>query len=545
MPERCDRQPIPALCDLWGGAPTLRQLWPNLPHCRLEVVSMIPMPTPIEVEPQALPVGAAVGSFVLRGVHSRDAFGIRYLATASSSGGEVLIEEFAPAGISLRDATGLLVPLAPEHAALWDEGLQAFLQESQVLGAALHPAIMRVASLWRIRGTAFRMWPRIEGRTLAEVCATMDEPPSEAWRLGLVGPLLDALESLHGAGWVHGNVRPGQILMRSEGGPMLLDTGAVHKTIGARMPQHPAWPEPGFRPPELGDDASGQLPGPWTDLYSLAAVVKFIGQAPGNADDWAASTERPSGTEASRFVVALERALLSDARQRPQSVAVFRQQLLASVATAAVRRPARLPATDPPAPTLAGNEPVDLESEKEPRRDWLEPMHADRPWEEPAFQTPRARRWPKVAAAALGLLMLAAVAAYQFVAGDRAAPKAALAASELPDEQMPARTPPPAGPVQEAAPEPRPVPLPATPLPDPAPALASPPVATEPARVEAAPARPAPAAPVVASAATPAAACAPRTQFALYRCMQTQCEQRRFWTHPQCVQLRLTDEPPG
>jgi len=45
-----------------------------------------------------------------------------------------------------------------------------------------------------------------------------------------------------------------------------------------------------------------------------------------------------------------------------------------------------------------------------------------------------------------------------------------------------------------------------------------------------------------ALAENPAAACSPRTNFALYRCMQNQCEQRRFFTHPQCIRLRVRDE---
>jgi hypothetical protein len=42
----------------------------------------------------------------------------------------------------------------------------------------------------------------------------------------------------------------------------------------------------------------------------------------------------------------------------------------------------------------------------------------------------------------------------------------------------------------------------------------------------------------------PAAMCAPRTNFALYRCMQLQCQQSRYQTHPQCVRLRQNDKLP-
>jgi len=41
--------------------------------------------------------------------------------------------------------------------------------------------------------------------------------------------------------------------------------------------------------------------------------------------------------------------------------------------------------------------------------------------------------------------------------------------------------------------------------------------------------------------ASPREACGERTQFSLYRCMQTQCSQRRWTSHAQCERLRATD----
>ena len=40
----------------------------------------------------------------------------------------------------------------------------------------------------------------------------------------------------------------------------------------------------------------------------------------------------------------------------------------------------------------------------------------------------------------------------------------------------------------------------------------------------------------------PREACGSRTQFSLYRCMQTQCAQARYYSHPSCKRLRLRDE---
>lgn len=41
---------------------------------------------------------------------------------------------------------------------------------------------------------------------------------------------------------------------------------------------------------------------------------------------------------------------------------------------------------------------------------------------------------------------------------------------------------------------------------------------------------------------SPAAACAPRSNFSLYQCMKSKCQEDAYYTHPQCIRLRRTDE---
>jgi serine/threonine protein kinase len=88
-------------------------------------------------------------------------------------------------------------------------------------------------------------------------------------------------------------------------------------------------------------------------------------------------------------------------------------------------------------------------------------------------------------------------------------------------------------------PPPPPAPRPATTL-----ARAPQPVAKPPVKPAPKPApklAPKPAA-QAAQPGSPRAACAPRTEFALYRCMQTQCRSAKWSAHPQCVRLRSADE---
>ncbi len=118
------------------------------------------------------------------------------------------------------------------------------------------------------------------------------------------------------------------------------------------------------------------------------------------------------------------------------------------------------------------------------------------------------------------------------VAAPPAAPAPATPVTPTPDDASTARaavTPPPAADKIEAAPQ----------------QAVKPEVASPSNRAKAAspatpPTRPPAAAP--APAATPRAACAGRTEFALYRCMQQQCQAARFTSHPQCVLLRRDDK---
>ena len=78
----------------------------------------------------------------------------------------------------------------------------------------------------------------------------------------------------------------------------------------------------------------------------------------------------------------------------------------------------------------------------------------------------------------------------------------------------------------------------AAPAPEPAP---PPPARETPKATKAAPARKVAAAepdPEPPAPNNPRAACGSRTNFALFRCMETQCGTARFSRHPQCVEFR-------
>ncbi|HSV71293.1 MAG TPA: hypothetical protein VLI72_14390, partial [Methylibium sp.] len=289
---------------------------------------------------EVLAPGTAIGSFVLQSVLDRDAFAVRYAATASASGADVVIEEYLPERIAVRAEDGQVRPRDRSQAALFEAGLQAFIEEAGQLSRLNHPSLLRIGPIWRTLGTAFRLRLALPGDTLSVLRAQMVEPPDEAWLRRLFEPIAAALQCVHDAGLVHDDVRPGKIVLGRGGDAMLLDFGAPCATLTAIAPWQATWPEPGFRPPETRDARQRPRLGRAIDIFGLAAVLRFCitGEAPGpGARDAAGRTVGSLADElgrrrhrvavSDRFIAAIDVAMSVDPGDRPQTIAELREAL--------------------------------------------------------------------------------------------------------------------------------------------------------------------------------------------------------------------------
>ena len=131
-------------------------------------------------------------------------------------------------------------------------------------------------------GTAALLVDHMPGPTLAALRSARG-PLSAGEAVTLVVPLADALEALHVAGLVHGDVSPANIVIGLDGRPVLVDLlGALTPTAGT----------PAFAAPEVRRGQACEPPG---DVYALASVVLAqLGPAPagtGAGADLAASSD--------------------------------------------------------------------------------------------------------------------------------------------------------------------------------------------------------------------------------------------------------------
>lgn len=109
-------------------------------------------------------------------------------------------------------------------------------------------------------GAAALLVDHMPGPTLAALRSARG-PLSAGEAVTLAVPLADALEALHAAGLVHGDVSPANVVIGLDGRPVLVDLlGALTPSAGT----------PGFAAPEV---RRGEACGPPGDVYALANVV--------------------------------------------------------------------------------------------------------------------------------------------------------------------------------------------------------------------------------------------------------------------------------
>ena len=228
------------------------------------------------LEWEVLAPGARIEEFVIERELGSRGLGVTYLAEDRSLGRRVAIKEYLPRGWGARRADGSVGPRSSSHEEDYRWGLTRFLEEARTLARLDHARIVRVHRVIEAWGTAYMVMEYVEGRNLEEALRAEGPWPESRVR-ALLEALLPGLELVHGAGLVHLDVKPANVVLRADGTPVLIDFGAARYAVKVRLlsldPDCPATSvlTPGYAPHEQYFTA-GKL-GPWTDVYALGAVA--------------------------------------------------------------------------------------------------------------------------------------------------------------------------------------------------------------------------------------------------------------------------------
>lgn len=287
-------------------------------------------------DPFLLPEAYTLNEYRIERVLGGGGFGVTYLAHDINLDCRVAIKEYLPRDVAVRKPDFTVRPRSAEAVKAFDWGLQRFLLESRALASFHHSGIVRVLRYFRANNTAYMVMEYETGQPLHRWLIgrlPLDRPTL----LRILGPLLDGLEVVHGAGFLHRDIKPGNIYMRADGSPVLLDFGSARRVESEGVDQAlTAVVSPGFAPAEQYHRHGKQ--GPWTDLYALGGVMYWMvtGRLPVEAFARLREDGMPAAANIGNAAVfgigllnAIDWALKPDEKARPRDVAAFRRACMA------------------------------------------------------------------------------------------------------------------------------------------------------------------------------------------------------------------------
>ena len=276
-----------------------------------------------------------VGDYHIRRVLGAGGFGITYLADEKALARLVTIKEYFPADFAARQGVSAS-PRSQEVAGDYQWGLDRFIEEAQTLARFDHPNIVRVHRYFRANNTAYMVLHFEEGGSFKSWLKGLKRAPRQAELDNIVAPLLDALEIIHKANFLHRDIAPDNIMIRKDGSPVLIDFGSARGEIASHSKTVSALVKPGYSPYEQYATTSSKQ-GPWTDIYALGATLyhAIAGKRPPDApsrvlhDEYTSARDAALGSYRAGFSSAIDRALKIEVEERPQSIPEWRGALLA------------------------------------------------------------------------------------------------------------------------------------------------------------------------------------------------------------------------
>lgn len=272
-------------------------------------------------------------------VLGQGAFGITYLAEDINLERQVAIKEYMPGQLCARSGDLTIQPLSDEHREDFQWGLTRFIAEARTLTKFEHPNLVRVFNVFELNNTAYMVMNYEVGESLQQILKRK-KTLGEKELIRIMLPLMSGLQLIHDKGFIHRDIKPGNVFIRSDGSPVLLDFGSARQTRDRGEAQTLTnFVSPGYAPIEQYTSKSDRQ-GPWTDIYGLGATLyrAITGISPTTAidrsemimnginDDFKSLSALMKGRYSDSFLASIDHALAFNAEDRPKTIAEWREE---------------------------------------------------------------------------------------------------------------------------------------------------------------------------------------------------------------------------
>lgn len=228
-----------------------------------------------------LPSGVHIDRFVVEQTLHQGPHGFAYRVRESGHHQPLVLLECFPRSLAIRQPDGAVRARQAGDAIALSVVCEAFVQDARALAVVDHPGVVKVFGVINANRTVYRLMPFVDGQTLEAQRIERADPPTVGGLVRLYDKLLDTLEALHKAGFVHGLVQPDQILMKNDdNAPVLLGMDGVAMELG-EVTMSP------WAAPEQQQTTRFERINASADIYMLAATMCFAatGAAPPRAEE--------------------------------------------------------------------------------------------------------------------------------------------------------------------------------------------------------------------------------------------------------------------
>ena len=164
----------------------------------------------------ALPGGTELaGDYKIDRVLGAGGFGVTYLAEEMALSRLVSIKEYFPSDFAARTDGVAASPRSQDCSGDYQWGLERFIEEAQTLAKFDHAHIVKVYRTFRANNTAYMVLHFEEGQSLKSWLKGLGRAPRQKEIDRILAPLLDALETIHKADFLHRDIAPDNIIIRT------------------------------------------------------------------------------------------------------------------------------------------------------------------------------------------------------------------------------------------------------------------------------------------------------------------------------------------
>ncbi|MCP5536136.1 MAG: SEL1-like repeat protein [Akkermansiaceae bacterium] len=367
----------------------------------------------------ALRAGTRLDTYEIEKVLGAGGFGVTYLAREVNLGKYYAVKELLPDGIAVRQAGEATVRAKSSgNQDDFEATRKYFISEARILAGMSHPAVVGVHRLMEANGTCYMVMDYVEGETLGDYLKKHGGTfRSKAEFERIFYPLMSGLDLLHSQGIIHRDIKPGNIMVQPDGSPVLLDFGAATQTQGKTVTITQML-SAGYSPFEQYTSRAKQ--GPYTDIYALGATMHkcITGEKPDDASDRVyddgykalAKNKEYLGAYGKSVLSAVDKALLMDAKKRPQGVDAWREMMTPKGDASSPDR-----VNPPPFPKMRGADANATVSPKvpqvleEPQPPLPSPAPIANPNPDPVLRALKLKRWKKVKSIMTAVLISSAL----------------------------------------------------------------------------------------------------------------------------------------